>query len=307
MRGLRYLWLLIPGLGVVELLLHAWFAARAPRVEEWRDLAALVRSEKRAGEPLVIAPAWAEPLARYAFGDPLFPLAELGRSDDAGARRVLEVSALGARNEATRAWRVVSEAEHGRFHLRVLENPRPVLAAYRFIEHVNPRDLAVAVVQGDQVSPCAFTDHAHATAGGLHGEVAFPPERFACHGLESTFVGITVIDDQQYRPRRCIWAQPPPGAALRLTFAGVPLTRQMRGFAGLSFFLFRDSVAPPVKLGLSSEGTSLGSYLHEDAWGWHAFGVSTPAVAGRTSSVEVEISAGDGSQRDFCFVLEAVQ
>jgi len=306
-RGLRYLWLLIPGLGVVELLAHAWFATRAPRIEEWQALRARVASEKRAGEPLVVAPDWAEPLARYAFGDRLFPLDELARSDDEGVRRVLEVSALGARNESTRAWRVVSEARQGRFSLRVLENPRPVLAAYRFIEHVNPEDLAVVVVRGEEATPCAFTDHARPSAGGLHGEVAFPSNRFACRGLESSFVGITVIDDQDYRPRRCIWAQPPPGGALRLTFSRVPLGGELRGFAGLSYFLFRDSAAPPVRLRLSSQGNPLGSYVHEDRSGWHAFRFSTPALAGRTASVELELRAGDAAQRDFCFVLEAVR
>src|SRR5262249_42296721 len=160
---------------------------------------------------------------------------------------------------------VVSETGHGRFVLRELENPHPAVVSYRFIDHVNPRDLTVAVVRGDQSSPCVFTDHARVTAGGLHGQVAFPRERFACGGLESTFVAIPVIADQAYEPRRCIWAQPPPGGSLRLTFADVPLAAELSGHAGLSYFLFRDSVAPPVTLSFSAGGALVGRYEHQDA------------------------------------------
>ena len=306
-RGFRYLWLLVPGLGLAELAVHAWFATRAPGGDDWRSIASAVLARKRAGEPVVVAPEWAEPFARQAFGDRAFPLDELARPDDAAVTRLLEVSALGARYEPARGWRVASESVTGRFTLRVLENPAPVHVGYRFGEHVNPRELAVALVVGDQVTPCEYSDHAPVWAGGLHGEVAFPRRRFMCRGGPASFVGLTIIDDQNYRPRQCIWAAPPPGATLRLTFAGVPLGSALRGFGGLSYFLFRDSDAPPVTLELASDGTRLGSYVQEDAWGWHAFGFRTDSLGGRSSNVELSLHAGRASDRDFCFTLEVVQ
>jgi hypothetical protein len=306
-RGLRYFWLLLPGLGVAELAAHVWFASRAPRAEEWRDLARAVNAVKRSGEPVVVAPEWAEPFAREAFGDRAFPLDELARSDDAAVRRVFEVSALGARYTATQSWRTVSETRSGRFTLRVLENPAPLRVRYRFSEHVNPRELAVALVAGARVVPCEYSQHALVFAGGLHGEVAFPRERFVCPGMASAFVGVTIIDDQGYRPRRCIWAAPPPGVTLRLTFSGVPFGPALRGFGGLSYFLFRDSDAPPITLDLATEGAALGSYVHEDAWGWHSFRIGTEALAGRTGTLELSVHAGPASQRDFCFALEALE
>jgi hypothetical protein len=200
---------------------------------------------------------------------------------------------------------VRSEARHGRFTLRVLENPDAVVPLYRFVDHVNPSDLTVALVHDGALTPCPYTERARVTAGGLHGQVAFPRARFACGGLESSFVGLTVIDDQEYRPRQCIWAQAPPGGALRLTFAQVPLGARLRGFAGLSYFLYRDSDAPPVTLRASSGSTSLGSYAHQDASGWHPFQLSTAALVGQSASVELEIAAG-GLAHDFCFALDAV-
>ncbi len=306
-RGLRYLWLLLPGLGLSELAAHLAFARRAPRVEAWRELAPAVRALKRPGEPLVVAPEWAEPLARHAFGDAVFPLDELGRADDEAITRVLEVSTLGARYDGSARFRVVSEVTHGAFTLRVLENPHPVRARYRLLEHVSPSELTVTVVQGEKTAPCLYSDHARVFAGGLHGAVAFPRERFVCPGPASAFVGTTVIDDQGYRPRRCLWAQPPPGGTLRLSFAGVPFGSALRGHGGLSYFLFRDSDAPPVELSFATGETELGRHEHRDAWGWHPLRVATAAFAGRTLPLDLEVRSAGAEGRNFCFTLEVVE
>lgn len=265
-------------------------------------------ADKRAGEPIVVAPEWAEPLAREAFGDAAFPLAELARADDASVPAVLEVSVLGARYAPARNFRVVSEEQHGRLTLRRLQNPAPVRARFRCVDHVNPSELVVTLVRGGTETPCPFTEHARPTAGGLHGPVAAPAARFACPGPEPTFVAVTVIDDQSYAPRRCIWAAPPPGGVLRLAFGAVPFGSALRGFGGLSYFLFRDSDAPPVTLAAASRGTSLGSYTHHDASGWNGFTLPTPSLAGQSASLELSVSApDDASDRHFCFALEAVE
>ena len=295
-------------MGLAELGLHVWFATRTPRIDEWRALETAVLAHKRAGEPLVVAPAWAEPLAREAFGDRAFPLDELARADDASMPSLLEVSVLGARYEPARNFRVVSEEHVGRFTLRRLQNPAPVRVRFRFLDHVNPSDLRVTLTRGGVTVPCPYTDHALPTAGGLHGEVAFPRARFACPDPERTFVGVTVIDDQTYAPRRCIWAAPPPGGVLSLAFRAVPFGSALRGFGGLSYFLFRDSDAPPVTLALASDGAPLGSYTHEDASGWHGFSFSTAPFTGQSRGVELGVSAPDEApDRHFCFALEALE
>lgn len=303
---LQLLWLLLPALGLVELGGHSWFAGRAPRQEEWRALAPRIDRLKRAGEPLLIAPEWAQPLARQAFGDAAFPLAELARPDLLGFQRVLEVSALGARAEETRDWRQLSEEQSGRFTLRILENPAPRRAKYRFVEHVVPDHLAVSVVVNGEATLCPFTDQARVTSGGLHGQVTFPRSRFRCPGGEAFFVGVTLIDDQDYRPRRCIWARPPASGVLRLRFRNVPLGRSLRGFAGLSYFLFRDGLGQPITLRAETGGEPAGEYVHRDEWGFRGFELA-PARIDVTSDVEFEIAAEGGEARDFCFVAESVE
>jgi hypothetical protein len=304
MSRLRYLWLLVPVLGIGELVAHLSLSRRAPRVEEWRELAEPVRRLKRASDVVVVAPAWAEPIARHALGDGAFPLEQIARADATSYARALEVSALGERAPETRSWRVASEEKRGRFTLRVLENPRPVTPRYRFIDHVVPSDLTVAIIADQQEMPCPFTDRAQVTAGGLHGHVAFPRERFRCPGGESSFVGVTVIDDQEYLPRRCIWAHPPARGVLRLKFANVPLGTSVRAWAGLSYFLFRDGLGEPVAIGFSLGDRVLGEHRHRDEWGFRAFSFATADVAGRSGDVDVFVRAESAPNRDFCFVAE---
>src|SRR5262245_24921898 len=92
----RWMWLGVPAVALLELAAHLFFALRAPDVEAWSALAKPVRSLQAPGDVLVIAPEWAEPLARRALGDASWPLSELARMDDSGAARALEVSILGA-------------------------------------------------------------------------------------------------------------------------------------------------------------------------------------------------------------------
>jgi hypothetical protein len=306
MSRFRYLWLLVPALGIGELALHVAFSRRAPSLEEWRTLVEPVRRLKGPAELLVVAPAWAEPVARHALGDGPFPLEQVARADISSFARALEVSALGARAGETRAWRIASEEQHGRFTLRVLENPAPVTPKYRFIEHVVPDSLEVAVSTQDGETPCPFTDRAASSAGGLHGHATFPRERFRCPGGEAFFVGVTVIDDHRYLPRRCIWARPPEHGELRLRFRGVALGTRLRAWAGLSYFLFRDGLGEPVTIAFRSQGRALGEHRHRDEWGFRGFSFSTPEAAGIIADVEVAIRAEGAANRDFCFVAETL-
>jgi hypothetical protein len=303
----RFLWLLVPAFGLFELGAQALVSERAPDIEEWRAAAPAVLALKRSGEPLVVAPEWAEPIARHAFGDKAFPVAELGRSDLGSSPRVLELSLLGARSDEARGFRVVEEQRSGPFTLRRLENSAARRPVYRLLEHVLPEELEVALVADGVERPCAHTTTARVVTGGLHGEVTFPRERFVCGGRDAAFVGITVIDDQRYRPRRCLWAQPPPKGVLRLRFSSVPRGKVLEGFAGLSYFLFRDGGREPIRLSATFGDQSFGSYLHRDEWGWRAFQLSAsgpPVVT--PAPLVLDIQSEHADARDFCFTLEVL-
>lgn len=295
-RGL--LFLLVPLAGLAELGGQFYVSHRAPRPEEWREVRATLAGLRKSDELVVVAPLWAEPLARHAFGDELMPLAHVARPDESGFARAIEVSVLGQHAPELAGWRVVAEERHGRFSFRTLSNPAPEAVSFDFVDHVKPEQLEVF----EGRTPCRFNPRATVSNGSLGGNPTFPAERFQCGGGEWFFAGVTVIDDDhEYRPRRCIWAHPPPGGPLVLRFRDVPLGGKIRGFGGLPWLLFRDSVgAPPVEIEVRVDGASIGTHLHRDEQGWAPFAFAT-GRAGTRASVEFEIRSASIKDRHFCF------
>ena len=296
----RFLWLLLPIAGFAELIAFVHDARSAPRLREWQAVRAEVARLKAPADLVLVAPEWSEPLARAAFGDALLPIADLARPDVSAYRRAIEVAELGASAAEVSAWPVREERPSGRFRIRVRENPAPARILFSFLDHARPPFLEAS--EGER--PCPFTTHAAVSAGGLHGHLAFPRERYNC-GSEELFVGVTILDDQQYRPRRCVWAHPRGTDTLRLAFHDVPIGRTIHGYAGLSYFLFRDGKHGPVTLSARINGEEVGKYLHYDEWGWHGFDFDTARFAGQTALVELEVHSDDPSDRQFCFYADS--
>ena len=298
MAWARYLWLLVPALGLAELVAHQYFATRAPEPGDWQQAKAPLAELRQADELVVVAPNWAEPLARSAFGEQLMPARDVTRPDASAYTRAIEVGILGSHSEELEGWRTVSEREVGGFSFRVVENPSPAKVRLSFVDALPKAEVTAGG------SPCRWTDRARSTTGGLPGHPAFPRERFACGGGESFFVGKTVIDDEAYHPRRCIWAHPTPNGPLSIRFSAVPLGKVVRGYTGLPYLIFRDGVGAPVTLSVRANGRSLGSVEHHDVDGWHGFELSTGELAGETASVEFLVSSPNVKDRHFCFYAD---
>jgi hypothetical protein len=305
MHRFRGAWLLIPLVGIVEAVAHGIFAARAPDARAWERLPASVDSIRQPGDLVVVAPAWAEPLARFALGDSVMPLEHVSRADASGHAFALEVSLFGERSpDLTDFTTEVAVLEAPPFVLRRLKSPayRPVL--YAFTDHVRPDHLSVTEPDGGSEKACPFTERARPTAGGLPGHPTYPRERFRCAGGEPFFVGVTVIDDQAYRPRRCIYAQPPrDGGPLRLRFSGVPLGREIRGYGGRPYLIFRDGVGAPVSVAAYVDGHKVGESIHPDEAGFSPFRFELGARSG-LAEVVFEVTAAEPRYRQFCFTAE---
>jgi len=301
-RHAKYLWLAIPLGGVGELAASSYFSRRFPEVAEWQALKAEVGALKRSQDLIVISPEWAEPLARNAFGDALMPIADVARPDEAGYARAVEVSALGSLNELVKHWPVIEQQQVGKFTLRTRSNPafRPPL--YVLTEHAAPPELSVSerVAAGDS-RPCSYGNRPPSSASGLLAPAAFPRQRFACGPGEGNFVGTTIIDDQNFRARRCLWANPSPGGLLSLTFRDVPLGDRLYGYIGLSHFRFRDQGWPAVKLSFAIDGAPLGTCEHLPDSGWQAFELPTTSFRGSSKDVRIEIFGADSRELELCF------
>ena len=290
---------LVPLLGLLELGLHQYFARRAPGFEDYAALAPQLSKLKPAGVPVVAAPAWIEPLLRQA-APKAFPLEELARMDDAAFEGFLEVSALGEHAPELAAYPVERRVNVGRFELSLYRNPRHQTTLFDFVTAVAAAEVEVFSDNEGERRDCSLVAHGRASTGGLHGHVAYPRQRFECPG--GGFVGVSLVEDETYRPRRCILVQAPRGARLVLRFGGLAKGRKLFGFAGLSYFLERDAVEPSVELRAASSGVELGEKQVRGADGWSHLELAAPP-----DSSEIELSVRDltSGPHDVCFALEA--
>jgi hypothetical protein len=283
---------------LLELALHQYFAERAPRFQDYAELAPVLLALKRAGTPVVVAPHWAEPLVRQA-APAAFPIGELARADDSGFASFLEVSLLGQSAAELSAFPVLQTRQVGPFRISLRQNPRPEPVSFDFVTAVESGDVEVFVEVDQQLTECPRVEHARASTGGLHGHVAYPRVRHECGG--GRFVGVTLVEDQAYHPHRCILAEPPDGGSFVLRFTSVPASRRLLGFAGFSYFLERDVTADEVELHVDEGGAELGQYRVSGARGWSRFELTR----GPGGPVEVHVRRLLRKAGDVCFALEA--
>ena len=296
----RGAFVVLPLAGIVELGAQLYTSRRAPTFDAWLELRAPVAELRKDGELVVIAPAWAEPLARRALGDDLMPVRDVARPDVTRYATAIEVSILGERAPELAGFREESRTTRGKFTLRRLANPTPAKVVYDFVDHARP---PIADVRGtDPAVPCAWNPRAPVSSGGLGGHPTFPPQRFECPGGEFFNVGVTVIADEQFRPRRCLWSHPFARGEIVTRFHDVPLGRVIRGHGGMYWITEREQRGAPITLTVRVNGDTVGSYVHADGDGWSPFELPLGAHAGADhAEVELAVSASNNTHRHFCF------
>lgn len=288
-------------LGLLELGSHVYFSRAAPSLDEWASLKPLVRELASPGTLIVVAPEWSEPNARFALGSELMPIGHVARADSEAFERALEISILGEGASELQGWNLTGQRESGKFALRSWENPRPARVGFDFLAHVEPQRLSVEIARRDgSAEACPYGAH-KVTNGELAGHPTFPRRRFQCTGGEWSFVGVTVVEDQNYRPRQCIWAHPSNRGTLTLRFDEVPIGSSIVGYGALPYFFEREWRGSPVELEVVVGGQSLGQWTHADGEGWKRFEFSTAALDGQRASVEFRVRARSVRNRQFCF------
>jgi hypothetical protein len=292
-------------LGLAETGFHVYFSQAAPSLEEWSAVAPVVRALAAPEVLIVVAPGWAEPNARFALGSELMPLAHVARPDESAFERALEVAILGEHAPELRGWRLDGERREGRFALRSWTNPTPARVAYDFLAELGPRSTRAQVLRPNGVAePCPYGT-GKVSNGDLGGHPTFPRKRFMCPGADWSFVGVTVIEDQGYRPRQCIWAHPSNRGTLDIRFDAVPIAATITGHGGLPYLFERESHGAPVELEVRVAGESVGTWAHADGEGWKPFSFSTAAFAGQTQPVEFRVRSRQVRSRQFCFHASA--
>ncbi|MBL9026634.1 MAG: hypothetical protein JNL21_30830 [Myxococcales bacterium] len=300
---LAWAWLGLFALGLLELCGAVAFANRAPREEEWSKLAPLVESVHRPGDLVVVSPRWAEPHARRALGDDAFPLDVVARSGPETFDRAIEVSILGSHAAELDGFREVKSSRLGPFTVRELENPRPEHVVFDFVRELGPGRVVVPTDDGE---PCAWTTRAKLRSGGLGGHPTFPRARFECPEGLFFQVSATVIADEDFLPRRCIWAHPPESGKRVIRYARVPLGDRIVGHLGMYWMIERERAGAPVALAVRVDGEEVGRVLHEDGEGWKRFEMPLGARAHRPeATVEFEVATSDFLHRHLCFQADS--
>jgi len=287
-------------LGLGELALHVYHAKKSPQPEDWAQLKEPVAQDKRDGDVVVVAPSWADPWARQALGNAVFPLRDVARSDMSRYAGALEIGALGQTSPELRNFREVSSKRVGPFTLRRLENPNFSPTIGDFVDRIATGQAEVMVWETE--TKCPFTKNARAVAGGLGGHPTFPAARFECPGGVFFNVSETVIADQDFRPRRCIWAHPPNKGEVRIRFSDVTLGQVIRGHGGMYWIIERDKPGVPVILNVRVNGQEIGRYEHKDGDGWSEFEMQLGNNANvKNATVEFGVSSQNNLHRHFCF------
>ena len=290
---------LVPLLGLAELALHRHFAVRAPSFEAHAALAPELKKLKQPGMPVVVAPRWAEPLLRQAAPE-AFPIAELTRPDDTGFAAFIEVSMLGQHAPELATFGVRSTKKLGPFTLTIRDNPRFELPRFDFVTAADTGEMEVFDFVGRQRSDCRRVERPRVTTGGLHGPVTRPHSRHECPG--GRVVGVTLIEDHEYRPRRCILVEPADTGEVVLRFTSVPASDKLVGFVGHSYFLARDQRGVSVELKVNDAEREIGQQRVSADGRWSRFELKRSAPAG---AVEVVVKRLMNEPGDFCFALEA--
>jgi hypothetical protein len=286
--------------GIVELVLHFYFAQRHPRFEDYQVLASIDFD----ADALVVAPRWAEPMVRRALGHEL-PMRAVAAPDLTAASRAMAIEVAGHRADELAAWRERRRERRGAFTVRWLERPGAARTSLDFVDALGPS--AEVWLSGPPQTRCFWREDAPALTGGLGGHVAFGRRRFVCPGSPLLNVGVTVIADQDFRPRRCLWAHPPAHGALVVRFPHARLAERIVGHSGMYWMIERERSGAPVELAVAVDGQQIGRIVHRDGDGWAPFELPLGEHANQSGSVSFTVSSDDWSARHFCFEARSIE
>lgn len=293
-------WLALLVVAAIEVVGHFVIQSRVVPASDWDAAATHVRAEWQEGDAVTVAPRWADPLLREAMGDAL-DLGGAGRADLGPYRRLWALTIRGhAPDEAPDAppdeTRTFGRVQVARWTL-----PGEERVLYDLVEHVGEAE--VALLEGGEERACRVVRSARPTGGGLGQGPITPAERHVCDPARPwLWVGATVEEDLDMRPRRCVWQHPPGAEPVRARFRDVPLGDAIVLHAGLWWEHERTMEGGPVDVVVRVDGREVGRLVHRDGDGWKGAEIAVPQVLrGGQGTIDVEVSAPSPHLRTLCW------
>lgn len=274
----------IVALAIVEALVALLAPLRAPKPDDWAAVERDVRAHFRAGDLIVAAPAWADPVMRMHLGD-LISIPIAGRMDGARFSRVWEIDQRGARAPETRDGRVVLERRHGALTLRQVERAGAAVS-YDFLARFNDAHVSRVDASGAAL-PCPWQG-----------------DRFQCPLIGFNYVRRQLVEVDTHL-RWALLAQPVDHARTVVEYPAVVLGREIAIATGLSNVWMRKAAKGPVELTVTIDGKPALHVTTHNESGWLISHVDTAARAGQTAVVRFEVSSPAPYSRYFGFAAEA--
>lgn len=288
--------LLVFAIAVIEIIGHFVVRSRVVPEADWRAAATFVRAERREGDRVVVAPAWADPVLRVHFRD-LISLRDAAAPDLDRYTRLWVVSIRGHRSPLEPRREPHLDRSFGAVRVRRF-GLGPSRTLYDFVDHL--AEAEVALEREGRSEPCRYQRRAPVGPGGLAAGPMWPAERFQCDASRPwLWVGETVLTDLELEPRRCIWQHPAGKEPIRTTFRDVPLGDRLVVHGGIHYYQERDLGRAPVRLVIRVDGEPIGEMIHRDGDGWKRIEARTPARA--HGEVTFEVTANDPHLRTFCW------
>lgn len=282
-----------------ELLLHFKQTGSVVSDAEWARAKTSVEKKAKPDDLVAFAPQWVDPIGREHFGDTLATLEREAYPDVSRFPRAIEVGIRGEHLADLKGWREVEHESVGGMTITTFENPTPVTLKDDLLRHVGKPDLHVSYADASGERDCNFGRFG-VQSGNLGFGPAVPSSRYQCSG--AAFVGISIMADLDYRPRRCIYAPGQgPNTAVKLRFDAIAFGRVLHGHHGIYVEAERDQKGAPVSIAFRSGDKSIGKLVHRDGEGWKNFELDTSDLDGQTAELVAEITSGSRDRRMYCF------
>jgi len=296
-------WLLLLGVALAEVLALWVRIERVPAPGDFTAVAEVVRKSHQPHDAILIAPDWADPLLRLALGD-IVPPAEVGRFDLAAFERLWVVSMRGARAPEAPRRAPNFRAELGRL----------TLERYDFAPSTVVSDLVamlpaakVELERNGSFQPCPYREaQVSSVRGGLGAGPVSPRGRFVCDPRdEQAWVGATLLEDLDLRPRYCVHQRPYGRSTLSTSYRDVHLGDELVVYTALYYEAERDGIGAPVTLRVLLDGREIGRVVHRDGDGAVRSVISTrsllQAESARRGELRMEVFSEDPDRRVFCW------
>ena len=295
----KWAFAVVPVLGLLELGALGVQTAQVVPSGDWQAAKAFVAAQSKPEDLVAFAPRWADPIGRKEFGDSLATLEREARADETRFPRAFEVAIRGKHLAALSTWRRASEQRFGGVTVTVWENPAPAHLLEDLVTDAIPSRLRVSRVESNGETDCP-QGHGGFITGGLGSGTPVPDLRFVCPG-PGGFVGVSLVEDASYYPRRCIDARPFGGKSiLRLRFSDIKFGHSLQGHHTL-FVEAEHQMHAPVNISFSVDGTVIGRAMHRDMESWKPFEFDTSDRAGTTGELTVDIQSETSAGRMYCF------